>query len=223
MCARLTRKTKGPQLPSEPLVVTKTASCSCVSRYCLRAGRQCHLPADADGTDYHVTHHNAHATAEMCRPFPLGAVTTGPPAPPALDGTSLPSTLAKLDMELWTIDRTARGSALAWQTKCAGSLLSRIRTACDDSVDIDSTDSPMGFRDLLAAYYYRRLQSDVVVHVCMIGYCRKSWTDPCKYELPETRIVETLQADDNAVRMRPRKGKKIPLELLRGVGEHFWV
>ena len=211
--ARLFQKSKVPPLQLVADKMTQAVSCSCVSRYCLRAGRQCHLPAEADGTDYHMTHHNAHATAEMCRPYPLGSVTHAPPAPPALDGADLTSTFARLEAQLWTDSRSVRGSGTAWQTTCTGSLLTRLRGACDVTMDTDSTDSPMGFGDLLSGYYYRRVQMNYVVHVCMLGYCRKSWTEPCKYQLPEKEVVEQLRADDDAVRMRPRTGKKRPLGL----------
>eukprot|EP00973_Karenia_brevis_P000478 68765-Karenia_brevis.AAC.1 len=46
--------------------------CTSVSRWCLRAGQHCQLPSEVDGLPFHTTHHVAHATAEMCRPFPLG-------------------------------------------------------------------------------------------------------------------------------------------------------
>eukprot|EP00973_Karenia_brevis_P027225 3756191-Karenia_brevis.AAC.1 len=60
----------------------------------------------------------------------------------------------------------------------------------------------MHFDDLLAGYWVRHLQASIVVHVCMIGYCRMSWNSPCK---PETEVVESMCEDNENLRMRPRK------------------
>ena len=63
--------------------------------------------------------------------------------------------------------------------------------------------------DLFAAYYYRALQANVAVHVCQIGYCRKSSTAPCKYGLPATEIIlhdrpstESVRTDHRRVYMK---------------------
>ena len=76
--------------------------------------------------------------------------------------------------------------------------------------------------DLLSGYYYRRLQLEVAPHVCKMGYCRASWNDKCRLNLPWPDFVETMYQDDTLGRMIPRRAnllddayaKTVSLELL---------
>ena len=124
---------------------------------------------------------------------------------PHLDGKSLSETVRTLESQFWTQDRLSSNATAVKSTTLTGSFVERVRKVVGKQVKDMSTSTPMTFVDLLAAYYVRRLQIDVVPHVCMIGYCRKSWNDKCKYNLPETEVVETLSQNDELVRMRPRK------------------
>ena len=64
-------------------------------------------------------------------------------------------------------------------------------------------DTAMQYGDLLAVYWVRHMQAEVVVHQSMIGYCRTSWNTPCKYQLPETKVIEYMCEDDDSLRMGP--------------------
>ena len=61
----------------------------------------------------------------------------------------------------------------------------------------------MHYEELLAAYWLRQMQADVVLQQCMIGYCRAIWNTLCKYQLPQTTVVEHMCEDDESLRMRP--------------------
>ena len=63
----------------------------------------------------------------------------------------------------------------------------------------------MNFRDLCVAFYYRFLQSRTMPHVCKLGYCRPSWNVACKFDLPATKVTETMFFDDESRRTVPRK------------------
>ena len=58
---------------------------------------------------------------------------------------------------------------------------------------------------MLAAYYYRKVQASVAVHVCQVGYCRKSKSEPCKYCLPAEDIVLADEPNDEAVLTKHRR------------------
>ena len=63
----------------------------------------------------------------------------------------------------------------------------------------------MNFRDLCVAFYYRFLQSRTMPHVCKLGYCRSSWDVACKFDLPATKVTETMFFDEESRRTVPRK------------------
>ena len=139
-------------------------SCQVVSRHCLLAGAQCRLPSEVNGSSCHRNHHIAHATAELCRPYPLGFSASGPPYPPHLDGQSLKSTTRKLCSFFWTTARLRDHSDPMRSPVRAGSLLSRLREIFQLDYSRVKVADPLHFKDLLAAYYFRRLQAEVVVH-----------------------------------------------------------
>ena len=94
--------------PPDPPSIATSIPCRSVSRWCLRAGQHCRLPACDDATQYHTAHHNAHATAELCRPWPLGSTSLGPPAVPDYRRPrvlSLDETKQALTISFWTTDR----------------------------------------------------------------------------------------------------------------------
>ena len=94
-----------------------------------------------------------------------------------------------------------------WQTECIGTLLDRLHTCLQQASDSRSINlsSPMHFNDMLAAYYYRKAQAGVAVHVCQVGYCRKSKSEPCKYRLPSEEIVLADEPNDEAVLTKHRR------------------
>ena len=69
LCVEPNELTQPSGVRTLPQKVSARSSCVSVSRYCLLSGAHCRLPADADGTLYHSSNHNAYASAEMCRPF----------------------------------------------------------------------------------------------------------------------------------------------------------
>ena len=81
--------------------------CMSVSRHCLRADGLCRLAQDKDGASYHVNSHIAEATAEMCRPYPLGSFTSGPGAPADLRGRDWSATVSALNTNFWNTRRLA--------------------------------------------------------------------------------------------------------------------
>ena len=200
-------------LPSSP------ASCHSVSRWCLRTGIQCRLPAECDGTAYHTSHHNAHATAELCRPYPVGSVSEGPPSPPKFDdGASLQFTQKELQSKFWTTARLksdtsqqllsgSSGSHSSGNVQCIGTLRERMQAALENlpSRDRLRMNSPMSFEDLLVAYYCRKLQTEQMCHVCKLGYCRATWSTPCKFNLPWKTVVPVMYQDDELDRLIPRR------------------
>ena len=83
-------------------------ACRSASRWCLQAGQHCRLPTECNGKPFHMLHHSAHATAELCRPYPLGSVMKGPPASPAPEfvAKDLRGALSFLqDKQFWNRDR----------------------------------------------------------------------------------------------------------------------
>ena len=167
----------------------------CVSAF-IRAGKHCRLLDEENGTAYHAQHHVAHATAEMCRPYLLGSITVALGYPVNLDGRSLQETESMLQKYVWTDGRVhspSRENAIvapaSMVTTCANTFFERLRLVLIAACGPRTTRCPMGFVDICVAYYYRRLQIEVVVHVCQIGYCRKSWNDVCNYHLPETELI----------------------------------
>ena len=139
--------------------------------------------------------HIAEATAEMCRPYPLGSFTSGPGAPPDLRGSSLPSTISALNTNFWNTCRLSTENqstcnTTATTTSVQGNFLERVRLALESDFDYDTLtmEFPMMLQDLLAGYYIRRLQTQVAPHTCNIGYCKQNWSDPCRFGLPVTDV-----------------------------------
>ena len=143
----------------------------------------------------------------MCRPYPLGTVSTGPPLPPSLRGSTLAATETVLDQQFWTRDRLQEdgGSTVA----CDGTFLQRFtRSACMQGSNPKSAfclGTPMRLQDLCAAYYYRHLQCRTMPHVCKLGYCRQSWSEACRFDLPSTALVPALTYNAETRRSVPRK------------------
>ena len=184
-------------------------ACRSASRWCLQTGQYCRLPEECDGKAFHILHHNAPATAELCRPYPVGSVVQGPPAAPMpeVDVADLNGTMCYLqDKHFWTKARMQDGNDSdhpSTHVECTGSFWERFK-ASRSLKDMRFT-SPMTVEDLLAAYYYRSLQVHQVVHVCKLGYCRASWASKCKFHLPWETVVEGLYLDDELQRQIPRR------------------
>ena len=130
---------------------------------------------------YHGRQHVAPATAELCRPFPLGSIRVGPPAPPQLAGASYSHTVKVLEASFWTTDRLRPAAKATTDSLGFGQAviatasapllqrLARVQNFCSDSATL-RTDTPMLLFDLLFGYYFRRLQLEVALHVCKMGY-----------------------------------------------------
>ena len=149
--------------------------CRSVSRWCLRAGVHCQLPPHTDGCEYHSANHNAYATAELCRPFPLGTISHGAPMPPKLAGSSLADTFAALGEDFWSSGRLHKHAEPRTDLHCLGNFLERLHEVCavKDLQKQRSTGDGMSFEDLMEAYYYRSLQTAQILHVCRLGYCER--------------------------------------------------
>ena len=101
----------GERTQRNPMPAQRRSYCRSVSRWCMRCGDHCSVPAHASASvtsgvsAYHANAHTAEATAEMLRPYPLG--TTPPPSSevPDVQGCSLDETLAKLNKEFWNEHR----------------------------------------------------------------------------------------------------------------------
>ena len=186
-----------PMSPGDPVAQSSTSAslglrCRSFSRCCLKAGEQCTLPAEANGTEYHLKAHSGGTTAEMARPFPLGSTAHGPPLLPDAAADSLDQLVDGIAPKLWTAERLSAASSLtAFTVKCDGSLLQRLHRlqGFKDSSQTLTFATPMRLKDMLAAYYYRRVQAEVAPHVCRMGYCRQKWSEPCKFGLPCTEVL----------------------------------
>ena len=176
--------------------------CRSVSRWCLKSSAQCWLPEHCNGTPYHLHAHCAEATAEMVRPFPIGTVVESPPAVLDVQGKSLEATLEELSANFWT-GRRLKTNQLD-TTTCKGTFATRFLEVHKANKE-NTLGSPMNFRDLCVAFYYRFLQSRTMPHVCKLGYCRPSWDVACKFDLPATKVTETMFFDDEKRRTVPRK------------------
>ncbi len=179
--------------------------CHVVSRWCLRSGVHCRLPSSCSNNERHMQTHTGSVTAELLRPYPLGSITLGPESPPDLAGASLEDTISQLEEKFWNDSRMQGQAGDVPEVLCEGSLLERARTLASSlhAAQTVSLDLPMTLQDLYAAYYVRRLQTEVVPHVCKLGYCRQSWSDKCKYCLPCPVVVERPYHDENTNRWVP--------------------
>ena len=73
---------------------------------------------------------------------------------------------------------------------------------------------PMTIEDLIAIYYVRKIQCSVAIHVCQVGYCRKSKTEPCKYRLPAEEITLSDKPCGESVQMSHRKVYLVVLHMI---------
>ena len=173
--------------------ITTPLLCRSFSRYCLKAGSQCTLPSHCNGTAFHLKTHSNTCTAELVRPFPLGSKSTGPPLMPVVMAKTLGDVQAEVAEKVWTAERlSSECTQDSFAVTCDGSLLQRLHgvLSTNASMMAPTFNAPLDLRDLLAAYYYRRVQIETVVHVCRLGYCRQKWDAPCKFNLPSTEVGE---------------------------------
>ena len=169
----------------------KGVFCRSYSQHCLKAGHQCQLPVEANGTPYHMKTHSGSTTAEMLRPFPLGSTSSGPDVLATPHCGSLEEVYTAVAESSWTSDRLSSSSpTTAFKVQCEGTLIERLQRVLDvpASNGKPTFEKPMTLQDLLAAYYYRRVQAAVALHVCRLGYCRQKWDQPCKFGLPCTEV-----------------------------------
>ena len=184
-------------LSASDLCTSYSGRCCSVSRYCLKSDAHCRLPTESSGAPYHMQHHVAPATAEMVRPYPLGSFIEGPSMPPDLRGNDVLQTIRALNSVFWTDNRCTTGVVATPQSTCTGTLKERVFQILDCNYNSGELqmNSPMLLQDLIVAYYYRRLQTQIVPHKCSLGYCRNSWSEPCKFGLPCTQVTTELQKD----------------------------
>ena len=95
-------------------------------------------------------------------------------------------------------------------TKCTGTFLQRAAIVFKTMLEEDSwktmrLNAAMTCSDLLVAYYYRTLQTEQLLHVCKLGYCRGSWSEKCKFNLPWPHVVSVMYQDDDLGRLIPRR------------------
>lgn len=187
--------------------------CRSCSKYCLRSGSQCQLSSSLDGNLHHLKHHSAPVTAELCRPWPLGTVSHGPASPPDLRGQTLKETQKNLFQLFWTDARcrapdTSGHEAGGFHEICEDTFVNRLKAAL--ALDVDGVDilrgSPCTVEDLVAAFYYRTVQTATsVIHTCKIGYCRSAWNSRCKRHLPWTSVENLMRFDDEIQRIVPQR------------------
>ena len=143
----------------------------------------------------------------MLRPYPLGTIPPACSNPPDVTDMTLQETVAELNVRLWTPERFE--SNLTPPLACDGSFLERfadqLKREGNKDVSKLRLGDPTGIRDLCVAFYYRFLQTQVVPHVCKLGYCRATWEHACKYDLPCEDIVETMYFDEDTRRTKPRR------------------
>ena len=214
---------------SSAIAADKRKFCEGFSTLCLKAGQHCRHPKCANGVQMYKTRHVGYVTTELTRAFPIGSVTFGPKQM-TLDITQLnpdsaqsnvdqlftqrrlrrnrpPNTGTKMEMpEKPEPELSVDDAGAGWQTQCPGNLLERLQQGLAQQYDSKRTtmSSPMHVNDMLAAYFYRKVQASVAVHVCQVGYCRKSKTEPCKYRLPAEEIVLADEPNDEAVLTKHR-------------------
>ena len=59
----------------------------------------------------------------------------------------------------------------------------------------------MHLGDIVAAYYYRRVQTSLFIHVHLLGYCKQRADNQCRFNLPreETTTTQRLNEDTDRV------------------------
>ena len=146
---------------------------------------------EANGIACHMKTHSGSMEADMIRCFSLGFTSTGPGLLPTLHCAALEEVHNAVAASYWTPDRLSSSSqTTAFQVQCEGTLLQRLRRVVEvvGSKGKHTFEKPMTLKDLLAAFYYRRVQAEVALHVCRLGYCRQKWDQPCKFGLPCTEV-----------------------------------
>ena len=131
-------------------------------------------------------HNRGDATA-----LPLGAVTSGPPLVPNFQARTVEDVRDHICEEWYAADRlSASSTTTAVPVVCVGTFLQRTRRVLERtrSAESDTFNMPMALLDLLAAYYYRRVQAEVATHVCRLGFCREKWDKPGKFGLPCDKV-----------------------------------
>ena len=172
-------------------------SCMAPSRYCVRSPGQCRLPCAVQGSAFHRTCHHAYVRVELVRPFPIGHQPACPGKLPCTD-----------DMDLSALEdamRTNIHASPSYHTAAHAEeapFLERVRTALEMATDCQKLKhgDAMTLDDIIVCYYFRALQSGVFPHTCKLGHCRKSWSEPCKRNLPATETCFSMKQDDETER-----------------------
>ena len=178
------------------------SACRVVSRFCNRTGPQCVLPQNVRESEFHSSCHHAYAQAELTRPFPLGHRAPAPPRPPDLQNEELLTSRCRLQSELFSRERDSE----AHLHPARGSLDAHLFEALAASTLFPAKlHDKMFFGDVISAYYYRALQISKFIHFCKLGYCRQSWADLCRFNLPapEVQLVQVL--DEATNRLNPAR------------------
>ena len=143
-----------------------------MSRWRLRTGTCCRLPAVLDGAQPHTSARLAYAQAELVRPWPLFTLPWLPGNPLHSSDVCEDTLFSAARLKAKTLE-AARGDVPAHSAATLPlSFWDRWRLALSD-VDASSKrySAPMQLEDLVVGYYYRHLQTSMHVHTCVMGYC----------------------------------------------------
>jgi len=148
-----------------------------------------------DGSEPHVSAHLSYFQAELVRPTPLGSTVALP--------SDAPCDATNCDENFFT-KRRLENKESASKAKPMG-IWTRLQTAvktCPSDI-ANKYSAPMGLSDLLIAYYFRSLQTNMHVHTCVIGYCKRALGEACRWDLPATSTNMTQRLDTESNRVLP--------------------
>ncbi len=182
-----------------PTTPIECQPCRTVSRYCVRSAGHCHLPSCLHNADFHAAAHHAYARGELVRAFPVGHEPVCPPRPPDVSKLTLAQTRQHL-RETFFAATPATHQADSPLLPLWRRLL--LALSSDDFFPT-SSGAAATLSDIVASFYYRALQVGLFVHVCKIGYCRHSWADACRFDLPASNVTLEQCLDEVSWKLLP--------------------
>ena len=160
--------------------ICANAACASFSRWCLRTGTCCRLPAVLDGAQPHTSAHLAYAQAELVRPWPVGTLPWLPGNPPHSSDVCEATFFSAARLKAKTLE-AARGDVPAHSAATLPlSFWDRLRLALSD-VNASSKTYSAQLEDLVVGYDYRHLQTSMHAHTCIMGYCVTHAGQLCKW------------------------------------------
>ena len=177
--------------------ICANAACASFSRWCLRTGTCCRLPAVLDGAQPHTSAHLAYAQAELVRPWPIGTLPWLPGNAPHSSDVCEDTFFSAARLKAKTLE-AARGDVPAHSAaQLPLSFWDHWRLALSDvNASSKTYSAPMQLEDLVVGYDYRHLQTSTHVHTCIMGDCVTLAGQPCKWGLPCEKAVEIQYLDD---------------------------